>query len=409
MNKIVAAAVAAAFIAPLAMADVDLGPVKIYGSLRSAVEVINVTPVAGTTVQDGQDSQTRLMDQTSKFGVKGDWKINDNIKAIGQLEARIYLGNSGDPLDGSKIGFGTRNTFIGLSGEKFGTVRLGRYDNQYKLIKKNALGAFDDIMNDASDPTNASNTILGRMGGREGDSVSYETPRLAGFAGGLSYNFGKVDSTNATASYKTTCVTVSNCTTTAVSSGDKINAPQFSALLNYQSQYFDAGVAYTKLSDAYYDLTGSKLSAKKELTGKTGGESADALSIGATGKFAGLHLSAVWERTNSNANGVGLALDQEQDSYGIQALYNWGDFDFQAGFAKAGDVKNNLKGVDVANTGAKQYNAGVSYKVHKQVRVIATYTKVDNESAATFASASGFATAKGADVGTFAIGLRGDF
>jgi predicted porin len=409
MNKIVAVAVAAAFVAPLAMADVDLGPVKIYGSLRSAVEVISVSPETGTVLQDGQDSQSRLADQSSRAGIKGEWKINDNFKAIGQVEARFYLGNNGDPLDGSKIGFGTRNTFIGLAGDQFGALRLGRYDNQYKLLKKNALGAYDDIANDASDPTNASNSILGRMGTRDGDSVNYDTPRFAGFAGGLSYNFGKVDSTNAAASYKTTCVTVSNCTTTAVSSGDKINAPQFSALLNYQSQYFDAGVAYTQLSDAYYDLTASKLSAKKELTGNTGGESADAISIGATGKYAGLRVSAVWEQTNSNAKGTGLTLDQEQTSWGIQALYTYGDFDFQAGYAAAGNVKDNVKHADAADTGAKQYNIGVSYKMMKQVRVIATYTKVDNDAKATFASASGFATAKGADVGTFALGLRGDF
>ncbi|QLI80691.1 porin [Chitinibacter fontanus] len=408
MNKFVAAAVAAAFVAPAVMADVDLGPVKIYGSLRSAVEVVSVDAFPGTTLQDGQDSQTRVADQSSRIGVKGDWKISDDLKAIGQVESRFYLGNNGDPLDGSKIGFGTRNTFIGLDSAKAGKFLIGRYDNAYKNLKKSAYGVFDGTLNDASEFV-GDKSVLARLGGRQGDMVHYETPNWAGFNGQLSYNFGKV-ATTATTTYTTKCATVSNCTTTAATTGgEKINAPQFSAALAYNHEYFDIGVGYSKVEDAASDLKGGKLSIKSDATGKQGDESMDAFTVGATAKFAGAKLSAVWEKTNAKANNTveKKVFDQEQVSYGIGASYAFGDWDFQTSYAVAKNVEE--AGKEQADTGGKEFGIAASYKLHKQVRVIASYTKIDNDKNTAFTSSSGFDLAKGSDASIIAIGLRGDF
>ncbi|WP_157315271.1 porin [Chitinibacter sp. GC72] len=379
MNKLIAAAVAAAFIAPAVMADVDLGPVKIYGSLRTAVEVASVSPLKGTALTDITDDQTRLADQGSRFGVKGEWKISDDLKAIGQVESRFYVGDSGEKKSASAT-FGTRNTFIGLNSNKAGKFLAGRHDNAYKNLKKAAYGVFDDNLNDTTDLT-GKDSIIGRMGGREGDIVHYETPNLAGFNAQLSYNFGKVG---------------------------EVQAPQLSLMAAYSSQFFDVGVGYAQLSDASYDLTGVKLSSKSDKTGSQGNESADAFTVGATAKFSGVKVSAVWEKMNSEYTIAPAAkVDQEQNTYGFGVAYGMGDWNFHANYAIADEAEQN--GKKVADSGAKQFGLGASYKLHKQVRVIATYTKIDNDAKANSTTGSGFALSKGSDASIIAIGLRGDF
>jgi predicted porin len=379
MNKFVAAAVAAAFVAPAVMADVDLGPVKIYGSLRTAVEIASVSPLTGTALTDVNDDQTRLADQGSRFGIKGDWKISDDLKAIGQVESRIYVGNSGENKSATAT-FGTRNTFIGLDSKQAGKFLAGRYDNAYKNLKKAAYGVFDDNLNDTTDLT-GKDSIMGRMGGREGDIVHYETPNWGGFNAQLSYNFGKVG---------------------------EVQAPQLSLMAAYSSEFFDLGVGYAQLSDASYDLTGVKLSTKSDTTGKQGNESADAFTVGATAKYAGVKFSAVWEKMNTEyAIGSAAKTEQEQNTYGFGLGYVMGDWNFHANYAIADEVDQN--GKTVADSGAKQFGLGASYKLHKQVRVIATYTKIDNDAKANSTTGSGFSLSKGSDASIFAVGLRGDF
>ncbi len=417
MNKFVATAVAAAFIAPAAFADVDLGPVKIYGSLRSAVEFVSIDAPTGTAVQDGVDSQTRLADQGSRFGVKGDWKINDNLKAIGQVEARFYLGNNGDPLDGSKIGFGTRNTFVGLESAVAGKALIGRYDNAYKNIRKAAFSAFDSNLNDASELV-GDKQVLNRLGGRQGDMFQYETPNWGGFNAQFSYNFGKVTaaSKTTTTNPSVTCTgpstTTLKCTTTAgttTTGGDKINAPQMSVMAAYNHSMFDIGVGYSRVDDATSDLTAGSISLTSDKTGSQGSESLAAFTVGITGKIAGAKLSAVWEKTQAESNNsVDVkAFDQEQTSYGFGVYYPMGDWEFQAAYAQADNVEN--MGKEVADTKGSMFDLGVAYKIHKQVKVIASYSSIDNSKNTKFTTGSGFAVPTGADASIIALGLRADF
>lgn len=246
---------------------------------------------------------------------------------------------------------------------------------------------------------------LNRLGGRQGDMIQYETPNWAGFSGQLSYNFGKVQlSDTTTADLKTGVVTTTK--------GEKINAPQFSANIAYNHQYFDIGLGYSKIDNAASDLKGGSLSLKSDATGKQSDESMTAFTVGATGKFAGVKLSAVWEKTTSegNNNKTGTAnakWDQEQTSWGLGAYYALNDWEFQAAYAVANNVEDF--GKEQADTGGKMWDLGVAYKLHKQVKVIATYSKVDNEKNTAFTTSSGFSLGKNTDASIIAIGLRGDF
>ena len=68
-KNILVLAISTAFAIPAAMADVAIGPVAIYGTLNSAVEVISVDNV-NTSIAKTAESQARLADQTSKLGFK---------------------------------------------------------------------------------------------------------------------------------------------------------------------------------------------------------------------------------------------------------------------------------------------------------------------------------------------------
>lgn len=150
-KHILVISIASAFAAPAAFADVEVGPFVIYGTLQTAVESINVDS-NGAVLANTAVSQTRLADQSSKLGFKVKHDLGDGVFALGQIESRVYLGNNGDATD-DKAEIGGRNTFLGLGSKNAGTVRLGRYDNAYKLSSKQMGPTFRGNLNDASDDT----------------------------------------------------------------------------------------------------------------------------------------------------------------------------------------------------------------------------------------------------------------
>lgn len=118
--------------------------------------------------------QTRLADQTSKLGFKAKYDLSNGLFALSQIESRLYLGNNGDNTD-DKAEIGSRNTFIGLGSKDIGTIRMGRYDNAYKLSLKSIAPTLYGNLNDAS-ADYGSKQILNRLGARQGDMVAYESP-----------------------------------------------------------------------------------------------------------------------------------------------------------------------------------------------------------------------------------------
>lgn len=89
-RNILILAISTAFAVPAALADVAVGPLAIYGTLNSAVEVISVNNV-NAGIAKTADSQTRLADQTSKLGFKAKYDLGPGLFALAQIESRLYL------------------------------------------------------------------------------------------------------------------------------------------------------------------------------------------------------------------------------------------------------------------------------------------------------------------------------
>jgi predicted porin len=410
MNKhLIAIAIGTLMATPSAFADVEVGPIALYGTFQTALEVINLAK-NGAVVANTADSQTRLADQTSKLGFKTKLDLGNGSFALGQVESRFYLGNNGNNND-DKAELGGRNTFVGVGSSDIGTVRLGRYDNAYKLSSKQ-MGALRDNLNDATDDT-GDKQILNRLGARQGDLVAYESPNWGGLTALVSYNFGK-DSTGSISGGKGDDLAKYTAAT------DLLN--QLSIGLGYKMGDFSVGLGTTSVTNASWQINDSSSASAKNYRGN---QELSAYQLGLGYKMGDFRLGFVSERTASklsggfklstNASGVivqgaALAFDQNQTTNGLVLGYKSGPVSVEARYAVAEDVSGTVNGVNVASdTGATQYGVAVAYQLHKNVQLIGSITSVDNKKNASFTSSSGFSLAKGVDLQTVAIGIAASF
>ena len=182
-KKLIAAALASAFIAPAVLADV-----QIYGVMNADVESVKATggtanPDASPVVAKDVKSTSRVSSNTSRIGFKGDEDLGNGLKAIWQVEQGVKIDGTG-----ASDTWATRNSFVGLSINDVGQVLLGQYDSAYKVlvVPVNPLG--DGI-------ADINVTTFSRANNRLKNSVHYYSPSWAGFKVGASYGFGEQQGT----------------------------------------------------------------------------------------------------------------------------------------------------------------------------------------------------------------------
>jgi predicted porin len=138
----------------------------------------------------------------SYFGVRGQRPIDRELTALFQWESEVAFaatpGASDQAPDGTaqKFSFGSRNSFIGMRGKTWGTVKLGKTDTPYKT----STARMDPF---ASTPGDY-NAIMGNSGGdnraefdmRLPHSVWYESPNMGGLSFDVLASPGQNRSTN---------------------------------------------------------------------------------------------------------------------------------------------------------------------------------------------------------------------
>ena len=427
MNKNLIALAVSTLIAIPAMADVAVGPFAIYGTAASAIEKIDVSFLPGSTATSTTDtskmSQSRLMDQTSKLGFKIAHDLGEGMTGLAQVESRFYLGNGGNNTQ-DRAEVGSRNTFVGLGSSQWGTVRLGRYDNAYKLSLKAAAPFIYNNVNDASGDF-GDKQIMTRLGGRQGDIVAYESPKFNGFQALLSYNMGKDNDYGlGSADYNAACATAKTCETKLVTGTGTAAIPnvvaqmpatlmpQTALSLGYAQGPLTAAFGYTTISNAAWQLDGSS-SSKAQFNTTSGAEFAlSAYQAGAQYTFGEYSVGGVYEVTASNLKGVSAAknFDQWQATYALIGAYKSGSHEFHVRYAFADNVGGNTGTTALkTDTNATQYGLMYAYDLNKSVKFVSSYTNLANGKNAKFTSASGFAVDTGASIQQVAIGLAATF
>jgi predicted porin len=179
-KKLIALAVAAASVAPAAMAQ-TANPVTLYGRIYVMFESVEAkggtSPVA---------RRNRVADQSSLLGVRGTEDLGGGLKAFFQLET-AFKPDQNDTV------FAARNSGVGLQAG-WGSLLLGRWDTPYKTVTT-AVDPFGDLTIGGITGINNDATNHDR---RAQNVVQYWSPSMAGFALRASYsaNEGKTATLN---------------------------------------------------------------------------------------------------------------------------------------------------------------------------------------------------------------------
>lgn len=157
-RSLIALGVAAAVALPVAA---QAAP-KVYGKLNMTVQNVEVDGV-NTDVTDVRSNASRI-------GVRGEDELTATLSAVYQIEWEVSGSGSGD----SAADLASRNRFVGIKSQDFGTLKLGRHDTYLKLAE-GKIDLFNDMAGDLE-------RVLGAQGGpaRANNVIDYATPRFLG-------------------------------------------------------------------------------------------------------------------------------------------------------------------------------------------------------------------------------------
>ncbi len=356
-KKLLALAVAGAFVAPVAMADVT-----VYGQANVSVDIVNDGAVNNST------RTNHVSSNVSRLGFKGSEDLGDGLSAIWQVEQLITIDNSGagDTLT-------TRNTFAGLSSGSMGTVLLGRHDTPYKIATR-GLDLFADTVAD-------NRSIMGFAGAHDArltDVAAYISPAMSGLTLAIATVAGAE-----TAAANTT-------KGGAWSLAGMYNAGPVNASLSYQA--IDVGTAGTGTMGGF---GGAAANDKLKAWKLGGGYTMDALQ-----------MNLVYEKTSSSGS-IGNALDRS-------AIYLAGKYSVSASDAVKLAYTNAGKVNSMTNTEGTQFSLGYDHSMSKNTTVYALYSKITNKAAASYTfsqatSVSGAMAGADSDPSVFSLGMKHAF
>jgi predicted porin len=196
--------------------DEPIATFEIYGTLVPFVEAARTkdatapgTLTPGTTGASqvanytGTNSLGRgLLDVgTSNLGFRGSIDLTPNLAVVWQIE-------SGAQVDGTGVAniatIASRNSNLGLTGKKWGTLFVGQWDTPYKWtttpivnpIRAGFLADYNGILHSPGFGVSAVTTQQTRIAAgpdaafyrRQGNSIQYWTPTLSGFTGRIQYS-----------------------------------------------------------------------------------------------------------------------------------------------------------------------------------------------------------------------------
>ena len=352
-KKIIAAALAGAFITPLAMADVTL-----YGFISAAVEGASASNSnsASANIYSGR---SKVSDQNSRIGFKGNEDLGNGTKALWQVESSLKNFDQGGVNDkGEAATFGTRNSFVGLSDSTFGSVVMGNNDSAYKRYTNVGANVMADTTADTMGDSGGVLNIVNRGDARLKNSVHYDTPVWAGFQAGVSYGFDE---------YRV--------------SGSSKNSARVSVGASYTNGGLKIGAGYDRVNDSTATLStssGFKLNNTQTSTTTTyTGKHTAYAQLAASYKFAETNtlIAATFERATYSSMLGGS--DMTQNDWSVAAVQTFGNTAIKLSYNKLGSLNNAYVG-NPGDYEAKQWVLGATYNLSKQTQLLAYATRIDN-------------------------------
>ena len=323
-KKILSAAIIAAMAAPVvAVADTTL-----YGQVHMSVGAVDDSMPAGTT-----NDNMQVRNHASRLGVKGSEDLGGGLKANFMLEWGV------NPDDGTDAGFTRRNQWVGLSGDSWGEVRVGRHDTPLKI----AQGGFD-MFNDTDADIDG---IIGISEGeqRADNTILYLSPSFSGFSFAGAGIAGEENPANS-----------------GVNDDDTGLTDVYSLAAMYSNGPLFASLAY---NDYDYDDSTSDNSL---------GSVHDNIWRGVvTYKFGDATIGGLYEGTEF---GSIAGVSAEKDVWGLSGKYSLGNVDLKAQYM-SGSTDFGVGGVD--DSEQDQWSLGADYNFSKRTTAYVMYTSAEDD------------------------------
>jgi predicted porin len=141
-------------------------------AFASDVTVYGKANVSFQSADEGSERFTELKSNASRFGIKGDLKLDDGLTVVYKYEVQIDLAD-----EAGEDNLKSRNQYVGLKGS-FGEILLGRNDTMLKQ-SQGKIDLFNDYEADLKRTWKGEN--------RMGDSITYKTAKFNNFQFGVSY------------------------------------------------------------------------------------------------------------------------------------------------------------------------------------------------------------------------------
>jgi predicted porin len=368
-KKMIALAVAAATLAPAAMAQ-TANPVTLYGRIFVMFE--NVKADGGTAAPIS--SRNRINNNGSSLvGIRGTEDLGGGLKAFFQWETEVRP-------DQNDSGFSNRNSGVGLQGD-FGSVLLGRWDTPFKLAAARydvfgdtTLSGYTGLMSDR-----------GNFNRREQNVAQYWSPNFDGVQFRLSYsaNEGKTAT---------------------------VNPKVVSGNITYDKGPFSIAYAYEK----HTDLLATN-SASGNAAAPTSGASEKGHTLGGSVTLGGFRVAGLVQRfIKPNvliAGNTAASTTPVQKSAMVNLMYTVGKNQFVFQHQRSKDGRTRLvTAPTTAQPDNKINSIGYFYNFSRRTTFISTLTQVKNNVAG-FGNFGNNALAISADQDPkgFALGLRHTF
>lgn len=309
----------------------------------------------------------------SRIGFKGEEALGNGLKAVFTLE--YALANDVNSTLGSAGALQSRQTWVGLSSAKLGTVALGRQyaPGFYAQAKNDALMASAVASPLAVLNAAAGNTIIAASAARWNNSVTYTSPTWSGLTARGIYAFGESG----------------RSTADGISQGDN---GMFGAGLNYANGPLNL--------DAVYQSRLSVATASGQIPATQ--DSVNEWLLGGSYDFKIAKVFATYQDQNDNNGTSANEGGNDTWSVGVQVPV-FGNGKVVASYADMDWDRNNAGG-------SKAYAVGYVHTLSKRTSLYTTYTVVDNDRNALVA-AGGVAntSAIGEKNNTFAAGITHSF
>ena len=342
-KKILSAAIIAVMAAPVAA----VAETTLYGQVHmSAGAVDDSYDDATDALLLGEDNM-QVRSHASRLGVKGYEDLGGGLKANFMLEFGVNpdLNDPNDDGDDTS-GFSRRNQWVGLSGDSWGEVRVGRHDTPLKI----AQGSFDQFNDTDAD---IEYTTLGEQ--RIDNVLAYLSPSFSGFSfiGAMAPG----EATNCDEAGNDGVGVDCGLLAPGTAASDKTGIADLYSLAGiYSNDPFFASLAYND-----YDATSGTGDLDQLLRGV------------ATYQFGDLQVGGLYEMGEQDGS------NSDTEAWGLSGKYSFGAVDLKGQYMD-GTYENGV-GVPVnpADQEVTQWSLGADYNFSKRTVAYFMYTSAEND------------------------------